>query len=142
MATHDYMPLAEAFAKAETRDVQCNLVHIIIRQEEEMIVSVNTNDSDPTVALIEQGRPGSRLLLQRQESGPDRWDYPVHREAFRDQLALQLVANHRSALVVCAPFAIAHLVTFGWRDMTGEPIPVVVGRQAFQDALTSLTADA
>lgn len=138
MSVHDYIPILEAAAIAARSGVQCELVHVMVRQEEEMLISIATTDSAPTVAVIEQGKPGSMLLSKREETGPDRWDYPLHREGCRDQLAMYLSAGSRSALVVCAPVAVGHLVRFGWRDMTGDPIPIVVSKATVSSAIQSV----
>ena len=104
----------------------------------EILVSVTTTDPDPTVAAIEQGLRGSTLLSERDQSGPERWDYSWQREVAREQLAIRLTGEHGSAVVMCTPVAFAHLATFGWQEPTGDPIPVLVSRESLDAALRSL----
>ena len=134
----DLVPLLDAVAMARDAGCRSDVVHLVHWEPQETLVSVTTTDLDPTVAAVEQGRGGSTLLSERDQSGPERWDYSWHREVAREQLAIRLTSGHGSALVTCTSVAFGHLKTFGWQGPTGDPIPVFVSRDSLVAALRSL----
>lgn len=104
----------------------------------ELLLSLTTTDRDPTVSVLESGGSTATLLEEREESGPDRWDYSLQVQGSGLQIALELAAGSSLQLVPALPIGFSHLAEHGWTPPTDRPLPVLVDRTALEAAIASL----
>ncbi|GAC1414646.1 MAG: hypothetical protein NVSMB53_12750 [Gemmatimonadaceae bacterium] len=86
------------------------------------LVGLTTDDRDPLVTLRD-GSGGERLLIQREQSGGDRWDYPAVATKLVESPELEIAANGRTARIPLFPAGLTVLAEQG--SVTGIPTPVV-----------------
>lgn len=138
------LTIAEAMRLAAAHGLSASLVVQVAPSEREFLVTVVTSDPKPVLSVREIGRGPERdmLLSAREQSGPDRWDYPARIAVPHERLAVELSLGESSVAVPCHSAALSILAHHGWPSdgimPSGKSAPVRIDATAFRDAVTRL----
>jgi hypothetical protein len=132
-----FIPLLDAVARAAARGVTAELLSGVEMRPHELSVSLTTADSEPELVLHTHDAHHSHadeLIEKREQSGIDRWDYPLPVNCWRDRLILRLSDGGVSHDVTALPAA--HAIVFTrWTDDPTVVVPALVRADEFNSAL-------
>jgi hypothetical protein len=111
-----YVSVSEEIALAVEGGVEAVVCCGVKREALAIRVGLTTTDRDPTLAIKVDGGVQEALLDEREQSGPDRWDYGVNAPIATEYFFLRLRGARGSADVPFIPAAFAIMATFGWTD--------------------------
>ena len=117
------LSLSDALALAASAGVKAAVRCGVELREEQLRVGLTTTDPDPIVTLKADDGEGERWLGDREQSGPDRWDYHASRSQRHDRYFLRLTMGDRFDDVPFELAVMAVLSEHGWVDdvsLTGE----------------------
>jgi hypothetical protein len=135
------IPVHTALKTAWDLGIEAQLGCGVRQSAEEFYVAVTTDDRDPHVAIRRpgHGRPvGDRLLSQRDQFGPDSWEYPAVVEGHVDLFFLWMSRGGRVIEVPVLPAVTAVLAEHGFRANAGTRSVAVVDAGAFGRAVEEL----
>ncbi len=119
----DFLSLSDALALAASVGVKAVVRCGVELREEQLRVGLTTTDRDPMVTLKVDDGEAERWLCDREQPGPDWWDYHVSLAQRHDRYFLRLTMGDRFEDVQFEPAVIAVLSEHGWTDdvsLTGE----------------------
>lgn len=130
--------VADAIVLASSRGIVVSLVHVFCERRRDVRVGLTTIDPDPLVTMT--SREGKEAwLTHREQTGPERWDYPVHDVELQDSLELRLSAGAvvETLSLRPAPFTVIEEQGVHWDIPT--PVHAFIDRSTFEKALETLT---
>lgn len=133
----EFIPLLDAVARATARGIAAELMSGVEMRPHDLSVSLTSADKEPMLVVSAHGaRPGQadELLETREQSGADRWDYPLSVSCWRDRLILRLSRGGISHDVIALPAASAIAFT-RWTDDPTVVVPTLVRAETFNAAL-------
>lgn len=118
------------------RGVMAQIVHRPAVRARDLHIGLTTMDLDPTLTVRERQR--ERLIDDREQSGPERWDYTITLEESANEMGLQVHLGSRSEFVPFLPVGVALVAAFGWRDRYETAAPALLDRERLERALVEL----
>ena len=119
------IPLGEALSLAARNGVGASIRCGIVLSTREVLVGLTTVDNAPMLTIRDDSGGSERWLVAREQSGPDRWDYPASFLQRSERYFLRLTMADRFEDVEFEPAAVAVMSEYGWTDdvsLTGEAI--------------------
>ena len=119
----EFLSLSDALALAASEGVKAIVRCGVELRDEQLRVGLTTTDRDPMVTLKADEGEAERWLGDREQSGPDRWDYHAALAQRHDRYFLRLTIADRFEDVQFEPAALVVLSEHGWGDdvsLTGE----------------------
>lgn len=105
-------------------------------------ITLTTIDRDPTVALRPPLplRSSELLLADREQVGPDSWDYSVALPDTSNELFIRLSMSGAFEDVAVLAADATVVLTNGWVDPTRHPAPALVSSRDLNEAISRLVA--
>lgn len=132
------LPVHRAIERATAAGGRAELLCSVVSDDLSFSVALTVHDDTPTVSirLSHPSRRASEILLgEREQFGPDSWDYPVRIARPADRFVLRLTRLGASVDVPVLSAAAAVLLEHGWNATPGAATTAVIAEDAFGAAL-------
>jgi hypothetical protein len=135
------LTLIEAIDRARAVGLAIRVMAGFASHTHELLISLDTIDPEPTVsARIDRSSSGI-LLSEREQSGPERWEYPHSIDEYQDRFFLRICGAGSCFDVPVLPAVIGIVERYGLVEDLALSAPARVDRRTFDRAIASLTRD-
>lgn len=135
------LPVRRALELAASSGAQAELLCAVVREDIRFSLAVTTTDAAPTLSIRlipPAGRASDMLLGERDQFGPDSWDYPARISRPADRFILRLTRAGLGVDVPVLSASAAVLLQFGWKATPGDTASAVVAESTFAAALEAI----
>lgn len=136
-AVLELMTAAEAIAEVERAGLRSEIYCGLGLADEHFSVAVSTIDPDPTISvrLPGRGRGSDMLLSDRQQFGPESWDYPAHLQRVSERVLLRIWSGQEYRDVPAVSAVAALFARLGWSDDAQRVTPLSFSASGIREAL-------
>lgn len=117
--------LSDALALAVPHGITVTIRCGVLLSTRELRVGLTTTDNDPMLTVNDDSGESERWLVEREQSGADRWDYPASFLQRSDRYFLRLTMADRFEDVELEAATVAVISEHGWTDdvsLNGEAL--------------------
>jgi hypothetical protein len=135
------LTLIEAIDRARAVGLAASVLAGFASHTHELLISLDTIDPEPTVSLRIDRSVSGILLSEREQSGPERWEYSHSIDEYQDRFFLRICGAVGCIDVPILPAVIGIVERYGLVEDLELSTPARVKRKAFESAIIQLTSD-
>jgi len=132
------LTLVEAIDLARAHGLTVDVMAGFASRTHELLVSLETIDPDPSLSLRVDRTNSAELLSNRDQSGPERWDYPHTSTEYQDRIFLRIVGEGTTIDLPLLPAVLGIVERYGLDEDLALAAPGRVDRKEFERAITLL----
>jgi hypothetical protein len=133
------LTLVEAIDRARAEGFAVDVLAGFADHVNEILISLDTVDPDPTVSLRLDRSQGDTLISERSQSGPERWEYPFSISEYHDRPFLRVSRGGRNVDVPVLPAILGIVERYGLVEDLELSAPARVDRHEFERAIALLS---
>jgi hypothetical protein len=136
------LTVIEAIDHARAAGLTVEIMAGFASRTHELLISLETVDPDPGLSLRIDRARSAVLLSEREQSGPERWEYPYSLAQYQDRFFLRVAGREGAVDIPFLPAAFGIVERYGLVEDVAHAAPARVDRQEFERAITALSAPA
>jgi hypothetical protein len=136
---HEPLTLIEAIDHARAAGLTVEIMAGFASRTHDLLISLETIDPEPGLSLRIDRARSAVLLSEREQSGPERWEYPHSLTQYQDRFVLRVAGREGAVDMPFLPAAFGVVERYGLVEDVTHAVPARVKREEFERAVAVLT---